>query len=711
MAIDVVSVSPAKNGDSVVELRVPSSCADLGDNISRQSSHHRTPVDLVCVVDESYSMSKPATLNNVSSTEDNGICLADIVRHALKTIIGVLGPNDRLAIVGFSSKARIVTELTPMCNAGKEAANAGADQLGPKLATNLWDGLELGLNILKDSLKSETNSINARMLQDTTHRHQSLMLLTDGVPNCRPNNMTDEVSGLREYLQRHPTIAQRVTINTFGFGYDLNSELLNSLSTCGSGLYSFIPDASFVGTVFINSLANVLSTVATSLSIEICGAKVIEWIGYNVSNSKAENRSTVRIGSIQRNQSRTAIVRIKNTTRLKYRGKSVTAVLRYIPWNSSTFQTRSVQIDCSRVFHSTSFHTELLRLSLTDTILRAYKRAIHCIETKKTNDKFSLHEAYDLLNYFAQKMISTGVTGYGEDNAHAISMLDDLNGQVKEALSRPDYFERWGQHYILSLAQSHQLQQCSNFKDPGLQHYGGRMFQSIRDKAEDLFLRLPPPTPTRQYNAKSTTANASENTTMRQYHCATNGCFRGDGVVKMAGGCCKRVDKIQKNDIVITPAGPTRVKCVVKFESATGNEDLVKLGTGLYITSYHPVRSAHGEWVFPCSLAQATTVPCTAVYNFVLERGHELTISGVNCVTLAHGFTDNTVIYHPFFGTSQVLNQLRKLKGWSTGRIVFPPNSLLKDADTGLTAGYLLRSEQNSKVYASVAIMKDRQHS
>merc|ERR1740138_973778 len=63
------------------------------------------------------------------------------------------------------------------------------------------------------------------------------------------------------------------TVSTFGFGYDLDSELLHELAVIGSGTYAFIPDAGFVGTVFVNAMANLLVTVATNvrLTLEPCG--------------------------------------------------------------------------------------------------------------------------------------------------------------------------------------------------------------------------------------------------------------------------------------------------------------------------------------------------------------------------------------------------------------------------------------------------------
>jgi hypothetical protein len=42
---------------------------------------------------------------------------------------------------------------------------------------------------------------------------------------------------------------------------------------------------------------------------------------------------------------------------------------------------------------------------------------------------------------------------------------------VREAITKvpENYFERWGKHYLPSLARAHLLQQCNNFKDPGIQ--------------------------------------------------------------------------------------------------------------------------------------------------------------------------------------------------------------------------------------------------
>jgi len=59
-------------------------------------------------------------------------------------------------------------------------------------------------------------------------------------------------------------------VNTFGFGYQLNSKLLEDISILGnSGSYAFIPDGSFVGTIFVNAISTLLTTAATNVQVNM----------------------------------------------------------------------------------------------------------------------------------------------------------------------------------------------------------------------------------------------------------------------------------------------------------------------------------------------------------------------------------------------------------------------------------------------------------
>merc|ERR1719240_2387969 len=78
------------------------------------------------------------------------------------------------------------------------------------------------------------------------------------------------------------------------------------------------------------------------------------------------------------------------------------------------------------------------------------------------------------------------------DSGYIGDLLQDLEGQVALAVSRQDWYQKWGTHYLPSLQRAHALQLCNNFKDPGVQHYGGDVFREVRDFADDQFNELPP---------------------------------------------------------------------------------------------------------------------------------------------------------------------------------------------------------------------------
>lgn len=61
-------------------------------------------------------------------------------------------------------------------------------------------------------------------------------------------------------------------------------------------------------------------------------------------------------------------------------------------------------------------------------------------------------------------------------------LLKDVEGQATEAVSKQEYFTKWGRHYLPSLMGAHLDQACNNFKDPGVQHYAGKLFGQTRDK-------------------------------------------------------------------------------------------------------------------------------------------------------------------------------------------------------------------------------------
>lgn len=147
------------------------------------------------------------------------------------------------------------------------------------------------------------------------------------------------------------------------------------------------------------------------------------------------------------------------------------------------------------------------------------------------------------------------------------------------------------------------------------------------------------------------------------YH---GGCFADDTRIVMADGSHKKIQDVVKGDEV---EGGYEVVCVLEWR---GEVDCVQVGQ-LYITPWHPILSATSEWVFPYQVLgeQERRYARKKVFNLVLNKGHVVSANGIRACTLGHGFIDNHVIQHDFFGTEKVLLSMQSIDpvGWENGKV------------------------------------------
>ena len=78
------------------------------------------------------------------------------------------------------------------------------------------------------------------------------------------------------------------------------------------------------------------------------------------------------------------------------------------------------------------------------------------------------------------------------------AVLQDLKGQVSEAVSTGEFWKKWGDYYFRSLMFAYVLQKRNNFKDFGVQVYGGKDFEKFVDHVNNVFDSTEPPKPSRK---------------------------------------------------------------------------------------------------------------------------------------------------------------------------------------------------------------------
>lgn len=150
------------------------------------------------------------------------------------------------------------------------------------------------------------------------------------------------------------------------------------------------------------------------------------------------------------------------------------------------------------------------------------------------------------------------------------------------------------------------------------------------------------------------------------------GCFSVSNTVsKRSEGSFHTVpiSAVKKGDVLKTYGGGySEVICVLHLPSKF---DFVRIAN-LEITPWHPVY-INRKWNFPFHIEDSTLSVNHNDYviNFVMKEVfgdvHRVLVSGIPCVTLGHGYTEN-IVRHDFWGRD-VINHLKQFSDWKHGEI------------------------------------------
>mmetsp|Transcript_99 Transcript_99/g.254 ORF Transcript_99/g.254 Transcript_99/m.254 type:complete len:658 (+) Transcript_99:98-2071(+) len=618
----------------------------------------RKPSDIVCVIDVSGSMGTEATIQSSGgTTESHGLSLLDIAKHGVKTVVKTLGPADRLSVIWFSHQSEVCLGLTYMTQEGQKQAEEAVDGLQAGGGTNIWNGLDKALETLRNTKKGNLGHI---------------MLLTDGQSSDRESVMPR----LQAYKQQYEKLPG--TISTFGFGYNIDSELLCRISSEGSATFAFIPDAGFVGTIFVNTMSNLLVTMGTEAYLTISPEEGCELVSVegNYSYAKTGTDCRVNLGTVQFGQPRDIVAIIKKGSA----GLFLTGKLQY-----QNGDGEQVETDCAE---SEPGEKEAPKDDAKVGVARLRSAFVtnlsEAVEVAKPRTEGALKEAMMKITDLSERAAAFA------SGAFVTALKQDIDGQCTEAVSRSDYYWRWGCHYLPSIMFAHKVQQRNNFKDPSVQLYGGAAFEALQEEADDIFNTMPAPTPSRtrpSYGGSAPAAPAAP-TNMAAYNDRYGVCIDASSFAQLANGEMCPVGRLRKGDRVAGPDGAVaQVQCLVQTACASGRAWLAALPGGARVTPYHPVHVGD-KWCFPVEVADVSEVPCQAVCSFVVEGAPAVLLQGgVAAVALGHGLAEGAA-EHPYFGTDAVLNDLANAPGFEAGLVEVQPGQVLRDEETGLVSGF-----------------------
>ena len=635
-------------------------------NIDVPNVEQRPPVDIVLCIDVSYSMIEEATLKgDRNETIGHGFSVLSLTISAAKTILHSLNEEDNVSIVTYSSKANIVCSNLACTPENRQIMEMELDALKPISNTNMWDGIHTSLDILRQT--------------SPPPRVKGVFLLTDGIPNVDPPR--GHVYMMEKYFRDNDF---KCMVSCYGFGYNLQSDLLLKLSNASGGDgFSFIPDASLLGNIFIHGISNLLTTALTNVDMKVKLSKDVTFHGYP---NPQTNEIDVKIDSLKYGQSNNFV------------------------YDLNTSCSRSQSLDylngCAEI--TLDIGGKMLMTNENDRPPRDYyleqtfrREAIqvlnHCIDMKKYNDNSFEININDLITRMKEEVRKC-------DNVYLTNILFDLSGQVREALNmtsqgkKEDWFTRWGIHYLRSLQDAYRHELCNNFKDKGVSNFAGELFNQIRDRVSDTFDQLPPPkkdvehAPPKSRGGSTFTRQAVPET-MATYNSSAGPCAAEGCRVLMTTGDYKNVEDIRKGDQVITyhtekdDLGKTHgsyttsfIECVVKTKCNNNKANMVKLGE-LLITPYHPIIDMvnfEKDWCFPVTKHTIREYDCNYMYSFVTENRQSLTVERYIFATFGHKLKEN-IVYHEYFGTDAVINDLKKFNTYNDGYVELTPDMLKRD--------------------------------
>ncbi len=170
----------------------------------------------------------------------------ELVKRALNLLVEQLRLHDKVGIVVYGSRARIVLPHTGQRGEILAAINA----LAPEGVTNAEEGLRVGYDM---ALRNARNgSINR------------VILCSDGVANVGKTGADDILKEIRAHLQ------EGITLSTIGFGMgNYNDVLMEQLANNGNGSYAYVDTINEAKRVFVENLTGTLQLIAKDAKVQV----------------------------------------------------------------------------------------------------------------------------------------------------------------------------------------------------------------------------------------------------------------------------------------------------------------------------------------------------------------------------------------------------------------------------------------------------------
>ncbi len=561
--------------------------------------------------DDNYSLISLSVENNYiddKSIEINLIFLIDIsgsmsgirldlVLHAIKVIINASGPNIKICIYIFDSTVKKITDFESMTPENKSKYLKLIETIRTMGSTNLKDAI----HIVFDYCEKTSLTGNTRIL-----------IFTDGEPD--DSNIENYHLIMNHYFNDNRL--KNCVVDLFGFGNNLNQDIMTLIYQKGKGVFGFISDQNMLGTIFNNYIANIFTNMYKNIVIS-----------YTIQGNESDS-NYIEAGDIQIGQERNFLIPIDKRANIDF--MKVT----YFDLISQSNKEIIIENPVVNLDDSNKIIYHKLRYSL-----------IEIIRSKNISDLNNLYTEYSMLY---DQMIPDVYSGYIK------SMLDDIKhpsenkGQIEKALL---FYNSWGKFYLMSFIQSLKDEITINFKDDSIKHFSGTKAKILVEEFNTLFTNIQFVSNTRFEISNCTNRDAP--------------CFHGSSLIKLVDGNIipleelvvgnKYIDKdgkISIVDYIIKTEYHPDIK-LFKYGSliGTGNHPIYLYNKWKYLKDAPNIESYHGDCDYIYSVSSYS----------IDEDGNKcridnIILNNIACSTFGHGYIDSndkdsSILCSTFWGT------------------------------------------------------------
>jgi Ca-activated chloride channel family protein len=202
-----------------------------GREVTKQE---RKPLALTFVIDCSGSMQEQGRL--------------EMVKHAIRLLVNQLDANDSIAIVAFSSDARLILPMTSA--ARRHLIESALFPLKPENSTNSEAGLRMGFEAALAGINSNANN--------------RVVFLSDGVANVGETDPEKLAGGVKRIREKG------IYLNSIGVGMNNhNDTLLEQLADKGDGVCNYIDSLDEAKRVMVDNFTGAMETIAREVKIQV----------------------------------------------------------------------------------------------------------------------------------------------------------------------------------------------------------------------------------------------------------------------------------------------------------------------------------------------------------------------------------------------------------------------------------------------------------